>query len=85
MRIHTEPNGLTETLLEADAVAALFHVSKQTLRRWVAAGDFPSPLRVGRRAIRWRISDISTFIKKENANGTFARPTEERNAAALPR
>ena len=76
----------SQILMEPDAVAALFRVSKQTLRRWWQAGLFPAPLRCGRRSIRWRLSDIQTFIeKKGKEDATFARPTEAGNRTALPR
>lgn len=60
---------IIETLLDADAVAAVFQVSKQTLRRWRQAGFFPSPMRIGRRAIRWRVSDLKHFIEQNLEQG----------------
>ena len=50
MRNHNEPAGI-ETLIGADAVAAVLGVSKQTIRRWVQAGAMPAGIRCGRRTI----------------------------------
>jgi predicted DNA-binding transcriptional regulator AlpA len=73
-----------EILLEPDAVASAFGVSKRTLRRWWQAGDFPAPLRIGRRSIRWRLSDLQNFIARETPqDGTISRTTPERDAAAV--
>ena len=40
-------------LLTARETAALIRVDQRTLRRLVAEGSVPAPLRIGRRAIRW--------------------------------
>ena len=45
-------------LLTAEQTAEALQVAVQTLRRWVANGEFPPPVRIGRRIIRWRRADI---------------------------
>lgn len=69
-----------EVLLNAVAVATHFGVSKLTLRRMWMRGDFPAPLRIGRRSLRWRLTDIQRWIsehsneKKENKNEQRIKP-----------
>ena len=76
---------VVETLIGPDAVAGMFGVSKQTIARWWKAGMFPAPLRCGRRALRWRLSELNQWIlRKENTNGLNSRIPEARNGADLP-
>jgi prophage regulatory protein len=39
----------------------LLGVSRSTIYQWIAAGTFPPPVRVGDRAVRWRIEDVETW------------------------
>ena len=48
---------LPDALLTADEVAAMFNVDARTIRRRVADGTFPAPVKVGR-SVRWRRSDL---------------------------
>jgi prophage regulatory protein len=74
-----------EPLLDADAVAAALNVSTQTLRRYWRAGAFPAPLRMGRRSLRWRLSDIETWINSKGKNhDDNGRTTESGNGSDLP-
>jgi predicted DNA-binding transcriptional regulator AlpA len=57
-----------ERLLPFDEVAALVGVKVKTLHRWVAAGVFPPPMRLGRKGkvtLRYRKSDLASFFEKE--------------------
>jgi predicted DNA-binding transcriptional regulator AlpA len=74
---------LAEMLVGPDAVADLFGVSKQTIARWWKSGMFPSPMRVGRRALRWKVSDLNDFITKENTHGDYSRKSSIGNLADL--
>lgn len=49
-------------LLNERQVAELVGVSKSTLRRMVSANEFPKPIRIGKRAIRWRRSEVLEWI-----------------------
>ena len=40
----------------------LLPVSPATLWRWVKAGEFPAPQRLGLRCTVWRESDIQAFM-----------------------
>ena len=48
--------------LTIEDLMTMFKVSEVTIGRWVKAGTIPAPVRLGRRAIRWRASDLEAFI-----------------------
>ena len=55
------------TLLNVRAVAKLLDISPRQCWRLVAMaeagqGDFPRPLRLGTRTVRWRLSDIEGYL-----------------------
>lgn len=51
-------------MLKAQQVAEKFNVSRSTINRWVEAGRFPRPLRIGEKAVRWREKDLEDFEAK---------------------
>lgn len=51
-----------ELLLRDKEVARMIGVSRGTLWRMVKAGLFPPPIRVGLRAVRWRLSEVLEWI-----------------------
>jgi hypothetical protein len=63
----------------------LLDISPRTLRRWVGAGAFPPPVRVGPRArtLRWHPLDVVAYLRGEDltaagqdaADGTPTRPS----------
>lgn len=53
--------------IDIDAVALMLGVSRSTCRRMWYAGQIPKPIRLGRRSIRWRVSDIHQFIASQPA------------------
>ena len=40
----------------------LFKVSPATIYRWIKEGNFPKPVRLGANMVRWKASDIETWI-----------------------
>jgi excisionase family DNA binding protein len=42
-----------QNILSMNQVAARFGVTRQTIYAWVRAGDFPMPVRVGKRRLYW--------------------------------
>jgi predicted DNA-binding transcriptional regulator AlpA len=75
----------TETLVGMDAVAAILHVTPQTLRRWWRAGLMPAPSRYGRRAIRWRASEIQTWIQNKDIENDHPNAVKVRNVGDVRR
>ena len=53
---------MSNLTLDIDAVASKCGVSRSTVRRLWYAGQLPKPIRLGRRSIRWRASDVEAFI-----------------------
>lgn len=51
-------------LLNLEELSAQFKVNRGTILLWVAKGEFPSPIRIGRRTLRWRDSDIEAFVEE---------------------
>jgi predicted DNA-binding transcriptional regulator AlpA len=51
-------------LLNAKAVAERVQVTPRTLWRMVAAGEFPQPLRRGRKWSRWFARDVDEYLRK---------------------
>lgn len=51
-----------DRLLKAEEVQAITAVSKATLYRLISSGQFPKPLQVGPQAVRWRLSDIDSWM-----------------------
>lgn len=47
--------------LDAHEVAARYGISLSTVKRWTRAGLLPAPIRLGRRVVRWRLSDLQNM------------------------
>ena len=43
------------------AVEALTGLSRSTIYEMMERGDFPRPVRIGRRAVAWRDSDLAAW------------------------
>ena len=52
----------TETLLSFAQVQARVGLSHSEIYRRVRAGTFPKPLKLGPRCVRWRSSEIDSWI-----------------------
>lgn len=66
------PNGLHETLLTRRQAAEVLGLQPQTLARWKWEGreDRPPEVRVGRRAVRYRASDLTKWIASRAEDST---------------
>ena len=51
------------TLLTAKEVAHRLSIAVRTLHRLVSAGVVPAPIRITRKIIRWRVTDIDCYLK----------------------
>lgn len=58
---YTTPNQLG-TLLRCREVTNLVGLSRSTIYVLVKDGSFPSPIQVGRRAVRWLASEVDAWI-----------------------
>ena len=50
-------------LLTRREVESRFGISKTTVYRLIQAGQFPEPIRIGERAVRWREVEIAEWLK----------------------
>ena len=55
----TAPNDRLVRLIE---VVSCTGISRSNIYVKMAAGDFPKPVRVGARAVRWRESEINAWV-----------------------
>ena len=53
---------MTDQLLKIKDVCRLTALGETKLREMVDAGKFPRAKQVGPRAVRWRLSDVETWI-----------------------
>jgi excisionase family DNA binding protein len=51
-------------MITADDVAALLNVSLRQVWRMRAARELPAPVRIGKRAVRWREADIINYLER---------------------
>jgi hypothetical protein len=54
-------------LLDTAQVSSLLNLRAATVKKWRVLGIGPKYLRVGRRAIRYRLVDVKRFIADSNA------------------
>lgn len=52
---------MTETFLRRPAVEARTGLSRSTLYALMSRGEFPRPVRIARRAVAWRESDLAAW------------------------
>ncbi|WOP14510.1 helix-turn-helix transcriptional regulator [Ottowia sp. SB7-C50] len=53
---------IATALLKIQTVIAITGLSESTIRRKVAAGDFPNPIKDGTRCTRWIAADVSAWL-----------------------
>jgi prophage regulatory protein len=58
-------------LLRRHQLEANLGISRSTIYQMMASGEFPKPLRIGRRAVGWRVEDIEKWLEEmqEQSNG----------------
>jgi len=53
---------ISQKLLSLKQVIALVGLAKSTIYRLMEAGDFPRPLKLGSRCVRWLVDDVNAWI-----------------------
>ena len=67
-----------QQLLTRVEVERLCKLSKSTLFRLVRSGQFPRPIRIGPRAVRWRAAELEVWLSgRPYSNGDSVRRTGE--------
>ena len=46
----------------------LFKVSPATIYRWIKEGRFPKPIHLGANMVRWKASDIESWLTEREAS-----------------
>lgn len=52
---------MSEQLLRRTEVEARIGLSRSSIYRMMDEGEFPRPIRIGRRAVAWRASDLDRW------------------------
>lgn len=55
---------MTERLLRRPAVEEMTGLSRSSIYAMIADGLFPGPVRIGRRAVAWRESDLMFWLQQ---------------------
>ncbi|WP_419932236.1 helix-turn-helix transcriptional regulator [Candidatus Poriferisodalis sp.] len=61
---HAQPEPQAPLLLSRPEVERLTGLSTSSLYRAMRSSDFPEPLRIGKRAVRWRYDEIRAWIEE---------------------
>jgi prophage regulatory protein len=65
------PTGLPETgfvRMKALLACGAVPVARGTLYRWIAAGAFPRPVKLGPGVSAWRVEDVRAWIARQSAD-----------------
>ena len=63
---------LPDMLLTVKDVAELLSVAPRTVFRWARQRKLPRPVKLSRRAVRWRASAIQAYLDRLTAVRAFA-------------
>ena len=53
---------MTNKFIRRPEVEDLVQLSRSTIYLMIQRGEFPSPVKLGRRAVAWRVTDIESWI-----------------------
>ena len=65
-------NEIKETsikLVRLDQLVDLLNVGERTWLRWVKNGQAPRPIRLGPRAVAWRLSQLESWLEQKQRAG----------------
>lgn len=51
-------------LLDQKTVCKHLQVTNRTIQRWIRDGNFPPPVRLSPRCLRWRVEDVETHLRQ---------------------
>ena len=55
-----------ERLIGRKEALILIGISNATLWRWIKAGRFPAPMKIGKKKVAWRSSVLATWIAQRS-------------------
>lgn len=59
------PTGI-DSLVSLKDVCKLVGVSRSTIYKWISDGNFPQPIRIGKRAVRWSSQALVVWRETHN-------------------
>lgn len=59
---------MSDSIKRLPAVKEISGLGKTSIYEGVAAGTFPSPLKIGPRAVGWRTSDLNEWLNSRKPN-----------------
>lgn len=71
--MHSQALPSTGFLRQRDIVGTIVPTSSSTFWRWVNAGNFPKPIKLGQRVTAWRCEDVRAWLDQhgdESAKAT---------------
>ena len=63
---------MTDTLLETATVAEYLNVQEVTLEKWRQNGRGPAFIKIGRRLVRYRQSDLDLWLRQQTVTSDAA-------------
>lgn len=61
------PAPALERLIGRKEVLILIGISNATLWRWIKAGRFPAPMKIGKKKVAWRSSVLAQWIAQRTS------------------
>jgi len=55
-----------DRILRRFEVESLCGIARSTIYTWIARGEFPQPVRLGKRIVGWREGDIAEWLDRRN-------------------
>lgn len=65
-------------MLSVEEVAEVTGLRPRTIRRHVAAGNFPQPIRINKRVVKWNPERISAWVRRRADAANKAQDQIER-------
>ena len=59
-------------MLRLPAVLKIVGISRATIYRWIEAGNFPAPIRLGPNSVAWKSTTIYEWLDTRAANAEVA-------------
>jgi predicted DNA-binding transcriptional regulator AlpA len=67
-------NGQLDTLLTVKDVAEMLSVGVRTVWRWSALDKIPRPIRLAKKTLRWKASQLQAYLDRTSAESKRTTP-----------
>ncbi len=75
----------TTRILRRAEVLHYVGLGKTTLYKLISQGEFPRPVRLGRRAVGWRVEEVEAWLFSRQHVSPAAQEAKETKGLARPR